>query len=131
MARAFQAVGLVVAAGLVAGCGEPVAKFEGPTVNEFVGKLVHEGKPVSFPAEEKVTLQAFHEKGQQFVIPIQSDGSFKIGWMPIGKYSPTLTRLKASAKGGAPSTYALPPGALAIVDGKTQYDIELGKSYKP
>lgn len=128
----YRGVLLALGLGLAAGCGHPVAKYEGPTVKEFSGKLVKNGTPVSF-ASDTVVLKVFHEKGESFGIPVQHDGSFKIGWMPTGKYSCFLTREPAAAgrKGGTvPNQYTLPPGALEIVDGKTDYTIELGKGYK-
>jgi hypothetical protein len=130
--RAWAIAGLAVGLGLLAGCGEPVAKFEGPTVKEFTGKLVHNGKPVSFQGDKSVTLKVFHEKGQSFGIPIKPDGSFQIGWMPTGKYSASLIREKsvAGGKASAPNMYGLPGDALIISDGQTEYTIELGKGYK-
>lgn len=116
----------VLALGLaVAGCSKP---FDGPTVDAFIGKLTHDGKPVSFRPGEQVTLQLFHEKGQSFNVPIEPDGSFKIGWMPIGKYSATLLRGTRTGK-AAPNRFSV-PGGLAIENGKTEYTIDLGKSWK-
>jgi hypothetical protein len=103
-------------------------EFDGPIVKSFTGRS-HEGNPVSFPADEKVRLELFHESAQSFIIPIQEDGSFTIGWMPIGKYSATLTRDKSGAKASR-SRYSVPDG-LRIEDGKTEYTIELGKDWKP
>jgi hypothetical protein len=119
---------LVLACGVVAvGC-KAKREFDGPTVDAFNGRLVHNGNPVSFPADERVLLELFHEKAQSFKIPIQSDGTFKIGWMPIGKYSATVIREKPGQK-GAPARHAI-PGGFAIEDGKTEYQIELGKGFK-
>lgn len=112
---------------LTVGCGEK-RSFEGPTVDAFTGRLTHEGKSVSFAAGESVQLKVIHEKAQSFGIPLQSDGSFKIGWMPIGKYSAVLIRQRGG-KGG-PSMYNV-PGGFEIVAGKTDYEIELGKGWKP
>ena len=112
---------------LAAGCG-PGRSFTGPTVNAFTGRLTHDGKLVSFGEGEKVTVTLFHETGQSFGLPIQPDGSFKVGWMPVGRYSATLNR--PSNKVGPPSRYTI-PGGLTIVDGKTDYEIELGKDWKP
>jgi hypothetical protein len=121
---------LTVALGLLAvGCGS--RKFDGPTVDAFTGRVVKDGKPVSFPAGESVELQVIlHEKAQQFGIPIAADGSFKIGWMPIGKYSAILKRVKEGAMKGGPNMYNV-PGGFEIVDGKTEYEVELGKNWKP
>jgi hypothetical protein len=109
------------------GCNSDKAKY-GPTVDAFNGKLTHDGKPVSFPAGEDVSLKVFHEKGTSFGIPIKEDGTFKIGWMPIGKYSGMLNRSTAQQK-GAPRKHHVP--GFAIEEGKTEYVIELGKDYKP
>jgi hypothetical protein len=113
---------------LSGGVGCSKKEFDGPTVDAFNGRLVQDGQPVSFPADERVLLELFHEKAQSFKIPIQSDGTFQIGWMPIGKYSATLLREKPGAK-GAPSRFTV-PGGLTIADGQTQYQIELGKGWK-
>ena len=112
---------------LAAGCGSK--KFDGPTVDAFTGHVVASGKAVSFPAGESVQLKVIHEKAQSFGIPLQADGSFKIGWMPIGKYSAILIRQKEGGKGG-PNMYNV-PGGFEILDGKTDYEIELGKNWKP
>lgn len=120
------AVGLIVAA---LGCGERVATYDGPKVNQFTGQLVHNGQRVSFPASETVQLKVIHDKGTSYNIPIAADGSFTIGWMPIGKYVAQLLRNATNGKGGA-APYGVPDG-LTIVDGKTDYTIELGKGYKP
>ncbi|MBN9523661.1 hypothetical protein J0H58_34975 [bacterium] len=122
------AAGLGLAAG---GCG-PGKPFDGPTVDAFNGRLVRGGQPVAFPAGEKVQLKLFHAKGESFNIPVNADGTFKIGWMPVGKYSAALVREAAEPgkKGAAPSRYSL-PGGLTIEDGKTEYQIELGKDWKP
>jgi hypothetical protein len=117
--------GLALAAG---GCG-PRKSYDGPTVDSFTGKLTHDGKDVSFPESEEVTLQVAHEKGQRFGVPIQPDGSFKVTWMPIGTYAAILERAK-KGQVGPPSRYGV-PGGLKIEAGKTEYTIELGKGWKP
>jgi hypothetical protein len=125
--RYLMTAALTAALGFLAtGCGS--GKFDGPTVDAFTGKLVKDGKPVTFPAGENVELKVIHEKAQSFGIPISPDGSFKIGWMPIGKYSAMLIRTKDGGKGG-PNMYNVPNG-FEISDGKTDYDIELGKNWK-
>jgi hypothetical protein len=126
--RKFLNLLLAASLGLAAvGCGGG-KEFDGPTVDAFNGKLTSHGKPVSFPAGEEVTLKLFHETGQSFGIPIQSDGSFKIGWMPIGKYSATVIREPKAAKAG-PNRHTV-PGGLTVEDGKTEYTIDLGKNWK-
>jgi hypothetical protein len=114
--------------GLTAGCG-PRKSFDGPTVDAFTGRLAHDGKPVSFPEGEQVEVRVHHEKGESFDIPIRPDGSFQIGWMPIGKYSATLLRENKQERGPA-KRYTI-PGGLTIEAGKTEYTIELGKNWKP
>jgi hypothetical protein len=103
--------------------------FDGPTVDAFKGKLTHDGKAVSFPEGEKVELKVFHEKGQSFGIPINTDGSFDIGWMPIGKYSAMLNRGPKGSR-APPMRYNV-PGGLSIKEGQTEYTIELGKGWTP
>ncbi len=113
---------------LAIGCGDRKPDV-GPTVDAFIGRVVQEGKSVSFPGGETVQLKVMSEKARSFGIPLQSDGSFKIGWMPIGKYSAMLIRQKDGGKGG-PNMYNV-PGGFEIEAGKTQYEIELGKGWKP
>jgi hypothetical protein len=126
---------LIVALGAVAvswGCARK--PFDGPTVDAFNGRLTRKGEPVSFPAEEKVTLKVIlHRKGESFGIPIQPDGTFKIGWMPIGKYSAMLIRenkAPAERRGPPQNMYNVPNG-FAIEEGQTEYLIELGSNWKP
>jgi len=102
---------------------------DGPKIDEFKGRLTRDGAQVSFPSGENVQLQLIHEKGQSFGIPIQEDGTFKIGWMPVGKYSAILKRDKGGAGRGAPSMYSV-PGGFAIQEGQTEYTIDLGKNWK-
>ena len=110
---------LIVALGAIAvswGCARK--PYEGPTVDAFTGRLTHKGQPVSFPEGQRVLLQLRFEKGSgPLGIPIESDGTFKIGWMAIGKYSMTLARGR--------NMYNI-PGQLTIEEGKTEYTIELG-----
>jgi len=113
---------------LTLGC-ERKSTYDGPTVDKFTGRVVANGKPVRFPQDETVQLKMFHEKGQSFNIPLKEDGTFEIGWMPIGKYSATLLRQKSTQK-GQPSQYGVPNG-MSIQDGQTEYTVELGKSWKP
>ena len=113
----------------VVGCAQK--PFQGKTVDKFVGKVTHNGNPVSFPAEQMAELKLFHESGQQFGIPIKEDGTFDIGWMPVGKYAAMLERRQgAKAKGPGISRYGVPDGMI-IEEGKTEYVVELGKGFKP
>ena len=113
---------------VVVGCSEK--PFPGKTVDKFVGKVTHNGNPVSFPAEQMTELKLFHESGQQFGIPIKEDGTFVIGWMPVGKYAVMLERQQAAKKGPGISRHSVPDG-LTIEEGKTEYVVELGKDFKP
>jgi hypothetical protein len=112
------------------GCEPPkVKEFDGPTVDKFVGKLVHEGKPVQFPEDEVVTLQLMLLQNHRvFGIPIKSDGSFDIGWMPIGKYAAILERRK---DGGMRPDKQTVTADFRIEKGKTEYTIDLGANWKP
>jgi hypothetical protein len=115
----------------VLGCTNNKGGYEGPTVDAFHGKVTHNGNPVKFEVNE-AQLRLYHETGrQQFGIPLKEDGSFEIGWMPIGKYSITLERMAQTAKKGPPKTMYNVPGGLTIEQGKTDYVIELGKGFKP
>lgn len=117
---------LALLALVVAGCA-PSKPFDGPTVDKFNGRVVSDGKPVSFDPEEHAQLKLFHEKGESFGIPLQPDGTFKIGWMPIGKYSVALIRNKIDQgkKGGQVNQTV--PGGLVIADGQTDHVVEIGK----
>jgi hypothetical protein len=120
-------LGIVLAA--APGCG-PGKTFDGPTVDAFTGKLVADGKPVTFPPGEDVFLRSYHqETAKSWGVPIKSDGTFKIGWMPIGTYTAILERPPKSHRSG-PSKYVLPK-TFDIVAGQTEYTIDLGKDYKP
>ena len=103
----------------------------GPTVDAFHGKVTHDGKPVTF-AEDEAQLKLMHEKGQQFGIPLKADGTFEIGWMPIGKYAVMLERVPQNpVEKGPPKIMHNVQGGLTIEEGKTVYVIELGKDFKP
>jgi hypothetical protein len=133
MQRSFRGFILVLAVSAIAyGCArKPLDKS---TVDAFNGRLTRKGEPVSFSEEEKPTLKVFHEKGRSFGIPIKPDGSFQIGWMPIGKYSAMLIREKkpsADRRRPPQDMYKVPNG-FAIDEGKTEYIIiELGSDWKP
>ena len=122
------ASGLAIIFALATGCTPKSDKPTTPTNDAFVGRLVADGKPVNFPADETVQLQVFTEKGSQSKIPIRPDGSFKIGWFELGKYTANLIR--AGGKQGSSPVHAV-PGGFEVVAGKTEYTIELGKNYKP
>jgi hypothetical protein len=111
------------------GCG-PKSSYDGPTVDAFTGRLTHNGQQVSFPEDKPVTLKVNHEKGTSFGIPIQPDGTFRVGRMPTGKYGAVMERPVPGGKGRSISTYNV-PGGLTIQEGQTDYTIELGKDWKP
>jgi hypothetical protein len=115
---------------VVVGCTQK--SYTGKTVDKFVGKVTHNGQPVNFPADENAQITVFHETGKQWSIPLNEDGTFDIGWMPVGKYAVMLVRHQgAKTKGPGMSRYNVPDG-LTIEDGKTHdYVIELGKGFKP
>ena len=115
----------------VVGCGKDRGGFEGPTVDAFHGKVTHNGKPVKFAATEEVQLKVFHDSGRQFGIPLAEDGTFQIGWMPIGKYAMMLEREPKNPGKGPTKTRHSVPGNLIIEEGKKDYVIELGKDFKP
>ena len=115
----------------VFGCIDKRGGYEGPTVDAFHGKVTHNGNPVQF-AENEAQLTLYHEKGQQFGIPLKADGTFEIGWMPIGKYAVMLERTAQTpmTKGPPKTMYNVPDG-LTIEEGKTDYVIELGNGFQP
>ena len=116
----------------VFGCTNNKGGYEGPTVDAFHGKVTHNGNPVKFAENEEVQITLYHEKGQQFGIPLTADGTFEIGWMPTGKYSMMVERTaQNSAKKGPSKTRYNVPDGLTIEEGKKDYVIELGKNFKP
>ena len=108
-------------------CSSP--PYPEPTIDNFDGKLVHEGEQASFAEGETVILNlVFHKNGERFGIPISPEGTFDIGWMPIGKYSASLERKKPG--GGRKRIFKI-PGGLVIEEGQTVYVIDLGDNYEP
>jgi hypothetical protein len=115
---------------LISGCTH--RSYTGKTVDQFVGRVTHNGQPVNFPADLHAQIAVFHEKGQQWSIPLKEDGTFDIGWMPVGKYVVMLVRQQGARKKGPGVSRYNVPGGLTIEDGKTHdYVIELGKGFKP
>src|SRR5205085_867457 len=99
---------------VVVGCSHK--PFPGKTVDKFVGKVTHNGNPVNFPADQEAQITVYHESGKQFSIPIKEDGTFDIGWMPVGKYAAMLVRRQSAGnKGPGISRYNVPDG-LTIED---------------
>ncbi|TWT38605.1 DUF3823 domain-containing protein [Blastopirellula retiformator] len=122
----------LIAAVMLAGC--QTSEFDGPTVDDFDGRLVAGGQSVSFEPDEKVRLQLMlHANGERFGVPIQPDGSFDIGWMPIGTYSAVLEyppkNRSANSRSQQDVRHSIPEG-LEIVEGQTKYEIDLGKNWK-
>ena len=118
---------LTLIAGLATtGCGKrgPVG---GASVAAFTGHLTQNGKPVAVPAAgaDRVQLTLFHEKGQSFGVPIKPDGSFAVGRVPTGHYSANLTH---TAAGRGP--YVV-PGGVTLAGGRTEYEVELGRGWRP
>jgi hypothetical protein len=123
-----QTAAVLVLAG-AAGCHSGKT-FNGPTVDAFTGRIVAGGKPVSFPPGEQVILRVYHhETGKSWGVPIQSDGTFKVGWMPIGTFTAVLERPAKSHRSG-PNRYTV-PNSFSIVDGQTEYTVDLGSGFKP
>jgi hypothetical protein len=122
---------LLAALGGAVGCSRAKRiPFDGPTVDAFTGRVTHDGKPVSFAPEDNPSLKLFHEeRGISFGIPLEPNGTFKIGWMPIGKYFVLLFRGPRQSN-GRQIGYGV-PGGSSIVPGKTEYAIELGKEWTP
>ena len=134
----FVIAGMVFAG---AGCeprAVPNKYYNGPTVAAFSGQVVQDGKPVTVPENQEVSIQCTLTEGKgigkSFGVPIKSDGSFSIGWMPVGKM---MLRLERSPKDpakrpvGPPNRYSI-PGGLTIEEGKTAgYTIEVGKDWNP
>jgi hypothetical protein len=121
---------LLVAAVLAAatGCGQKKT-FDGPTVEAFNGRVTANGKAVTLPPGEKTALRLLHQgSGKSWGIPLQPDGTFNIGWMPIGKYTVMVTRPPVGGRGG--QRVHVVPIEFEIVDGQTEYTIELGKGFK-
>jgi len=129
--RNFNGILLTFWLGLVVvGCAPPKS-YTGKTVDKFVGKVTHNGEPVNFPADQQAIIKVYHESGKQWSIRLKEDGTFDIGWMPVGKYSVMLERRQnAKQKGPGISRYDV-PGGLTIEEEKTDYVIELGKGFKP
>jgi hypothetical protein len=128
--RSLCAVFVLAGLGLVgAGCTpQPKSNYEGPKITSFTGKVVADGKPVTFTADQKARIQYFHDGGSTWGIPLSDDGSWKIGWMPTGHYSGFLERANKAGKGLSTSKFGVPD--LEIVDGQTDYVIDLGKNFK-
>jgi len=103
----------------------------GPTIKELTGKVVANGQPVTFKESEEPILQ-IKSANYSGGLALKTDGSFKIGRVPVGKYFLILERKPdVKAKGQLMNRYNVPGDGLTIVEGKTDYTIELGKDFKP
>jgi hypothetical protein len=74
---------------------------------------VQDGKPVNFPEDEEVGVRlSTLEGGKSFGVPIKPDGSFSMGWMPLGKMFGRLEREPSdpAKRYGAPRGYDIPGG---------------------
>jgi hypothetical protein len=115
-----------------AGCSNksPIGAPTGPTIDTFTGRVTQDGKPVTLPPDSGIQLKVMqHGTGWQCGIPLQADGTFKIGMMPVGKYSMMVETPAKGGKGPPGGKYAV-PDVLYIETGKTDYTIELGKDWK-
>jgi len=113
------------------GCGPGPVRPEEIT-EAFIGAVVQDGKPITLPDGARLDL-IHDETYSKFGIPLKQDGSFEIGWMPTGKYSAELLWLKGATKDNSSVSqgrYNVPNG-LTIEKDKTQYEINLGKEWKP
>ena len=117
---------------LIGGCTK-VAKFDGPTVDAFHGQLVSKGNPVSLSEDQVVKLFLVHKgSGERFRIPIKPDGTFDIGWMPIGEFNCSLEEKKRGIEAQVldlRKKFKPVPGGLRIEEGKTEYEIEIGEDF--
>jgi hypothetical protein len=131
--RTLCAVTLLAALTLAtAGCSNrsPIGAPSGKTVDAFTGRITHNGQPVTLPADSGIQLSLKqHGTAWGCNIPLAADGTFKIGIMPVGKYSVIFEKPNPAAK-GAPGTKYTVPEVLSIEEGKTDYTIELGKNWK-
>ena len=113
---------------IVVGCQR--RGFDGPTVDAFQGHVLSQGKPVRFAADERAKLILIHKgSSDRFNIPLEADGTFTIGWMPTGEYLGSLDISKGDpAKPWeiGSNQKQIPPG-FRIEDGRTEYEIEVGK----
>src|SRR6267378_4280582 len=94
--RLLVAFTLIASCLAVVGCGNK-PNFDGPTVEAFTGRVTQNGKAVSLPQGRDIQLKLWHTSGQSFGIPLDREGKFTIGWMPIGKYT---VMVEAPPKGG-------------------------------
>jgi hypothetical protein len=129
--RSFGSCLLLASLALVlVGClGQPAPNYKGPKIDKFSGKVVADGKAVTFPDGQMTRIQVQHEEGTMWGIELKTDGSFNIGWMPVGKYTAFLER---GAKGGKGQDRGGKMGIpdFEIKEGQTEYVIDLGKNFK-
>jgi hypothetical protein len=136
--RFFCGLTLVASFALVAGCGDsgPTPGAPGvpnvPTNTAFTGKVVSGGKAVTLPEGSMLRVQ-HEDAANETGIELKTDGTFGIGKMPIGKYNARLETPAGGASGkaktGAKQVYNIPDG-FTILQGQTEYTVELGAGYK-
>jgi len=132
--RAFSITTLCAILAALAGC-EPKSEITGPTVTQFSGKVMIGGKLASIKSGDRVVLLLIDKMGQSYGIPISADATFSVGKMPISKYSVQVRVDPApvtSEKGSraAPQRVTNVPAGFEIVEGQTEYAVELGKGFK-
>ena len=132
--RLLSTFTLAATLALLAGC-EPKSEITGPTVTQFSGKVVIDGKPVAIKSGDRVVLFLIDKMGQSYGIPVNADATFSVGKMPISKYSVQVRVDPApvtSEKGSraAPQRVTNVPAGFEIVEGQTEYTVELGKGFK-
>lgn len=128
MSRSFFPILLLAVVFATPGCQRSDRPTDVPTVDKFVGQVTHNGKPAELPPESE--LKVISDQGINFGIPLKPDGSFEIGWMPVGKYAAIITVAADPAKKGTGVRTHTVPGGFEIKEGQTEYMIELGKGWK-
>lgn len=121
----FCALLMAMIAASVFGCNS--REYSGPTVEKFTGTITANGKQITVKPGEHLTIQMRHESGQTFGIPIKEDGTFEIGWMPLGHYDLITEKYKDGQRGG-PSKVGV--GPFQVTNDRTEYTIDLGKRWK-
>jgi hypothetical protein len=125
--RLLLTITFVVSGLALAGCSSSKPNFEGPFLDTCTGRITQNGKPVAVPQGKDIRLRVFHETGKSFLIPLDAEGKFDLRTMPIGKYT---VMVEAEAPGKGPPMKHSVPDKLNVVEGKTEYTIELGPNVK-
>lgn len=119
---------IVVIAASFVGCGPSAADY-GETTKAFVGHVVQNGKPITLPEDSRLNVTQ-NSTYHRFGIPLKQDGSFTIGWMPVGAYSVELIWIRQSATGSTSQERYGVPHDLVIEKEPKEYEIELGQKWK-